>query len=125
MDLPLIEGAFPLALVLLLAASIPAVFIGLSAVLGPRRDDEVKGSPYECGIQSSSVTGDARSRINVKFYLVAMCFLIFDVEVVFLFPWAVWFQKQALFGFSVLAGFLGVLVFGWWYLLKRGALEWE
>jgi len=125
MDLPLIEGVFPLALVLLLAAAIPAVFMALSSVLGPRRDNENKGLPYECGIPAPQVTGDARSRFNVKFYLTAMCFLVFDVEVVFLFPWAVWFQDKALFGAFVLCGFLGPLVFGWWYLLKRGGLEWD
>jgi NADH-quinone oxidoreductase subunit A len=61
----------------------------------------------------------------VKFYLVAMCFLVFDVEVVFLFPWAVLFQKMGWGGFASMLGFLGVLAFGWFYLWKRGALEWE
>jgi NADH-quinone oxidoreductase subunit A len=61
----------------------------------------------------------------VKFYLIAMCFLVFDVEVVFLLPWAVLFQKMAWGGFLSMLAFLGVLAFGWYYLLKRGALEWE
>ena len=71
------------------------------------------------------VLGDARERFSIKFYLVAMCFLVFDVEVVFLFPWAVLFQKLAWGGFLSMVVFLGVLGFGWFYLVKRGALEWE
>ena len=72
-----------------------------------------------------TIACDARSHFHVKFYLVAMCFLVFDVEVVFLFPWAVLFQKMAWGGFLAMLGFLGVLAFGWFYLVKRGALEWE
>jgi NADH-quinone oxidoreductase subunit A len=125
MDWQLIESAAPLILVLGLALSIPIVFIVVSAFLGPRKPSAVKAAPYECGLPETSVTGDARSRFNVKFYLVAVFFLVFDVEVVFLFPWAVWFQDQAWAGFGVMATFLAVLAFGWFYLLKRGALEWE
>jgi NADH-quinone oxidoreductase subunit A len=69
--------------------------------------------------------GDARTQTHVKFYLVAMCFLVFDVEVVFLLPLAVLFQRMAWAGFGALLGFLGVLAVGWFYLLKRGALDWE
>jgi len=125
MDFNLFEKLFPLILSGLLAMAVPAAMILLSALLGPKRANETKLSPYECGIQSKAVSGDARSRFNVKFYLVAMCFLVFDVEIVFLFPWAVLFQKMAWAGFWAMLGFLGVLAFGWFYLLKRGALEWE
>ena len=125
MNLPLIEDLLPIGLSLVLAMAVPAAMFLLSALLGPRRDNAAKLSPYECGIQSQAVSGDARHRFNVKFYLVAMCFLVFDVEVVFLFPWAVLFQKMAWGGFFSMLGFLGVLAFGWFYLWKRGALEWE
>ncbi len=125
MNFEFIEDILPLVLALFLAMAVPTAMILLSALLGPRKDNETKLSPYECGIQSPAIPGDARHRFNVKFYLVAMCFLVFDVEVVFLFPWAVLFQKLAWGGFLSMLGFLGVLAFGWFYLWKRGALEWE
>ncbi len=125
MNFDLIENLLPIVLALLLAMAVPAAMFLLSAWLGPRRDNETKLSPYECGIQSPAVSGDARHHFNVKFYLIAMCFLVFDVEVVFLFPWAVLFQKMAWGGFFCMLGFLGILAFGWLYLVKRGALEWE
>ena len=125
MNFELIENLLPLVLALVLAAAVPAAMMILSALLGPRTDNKVKLSPYECGIQASGVSGDARHHFNVKFYLIAMCFLVFDVEVVFLFPWAVLFQNMAWGGFFSMLGFLGVLAFGWLYLLKRGAFEWE
>jgi len=120
-----LENILPIALALVLAMAIPALMFLLSAILGPHKDNDTKLSSYECGIQSPAVSGDARNHFNVKFYLIAMCFLVFDVEVVFLFPWAVLFQKMAWGGFLSMLGFLGVLAFGWFYLLKRGALEWE
>jgi NADH-quinone oxidoreductase subunit A len=125
MNFELIENLFPLVFGILLAMSVPAAMIILSYFLGPKRPNETKLSPYECGIQSTAVSGDARNHVNVKFYLIAMCFLVFDVEIVFLFPWAVLFQKMAWGGFFSMLGFLGILAFGWFYLLKRGALEWE
>jgi NADH-quinone oxidoreductase subunit A len=125
MDVIFLQDVAPLVLTLFLAAVLPAVFILLSAVLGPRKKDEAKDSPYECGLQASADLGDARTRFNVNFYLVAVSFLVFDVEVAFLFPWAVWFQNQAWAGFAVMAAFAGILTFGWWYLLRRGGLDWE
>jgi len=125
MDQELLKNLFPIGLGLLLAMAVPAALLLLSALLGPRKDSAIKLAPYECGIQTQALEGDARRHFNVKFYLVAMCFLVFDVEVVFLFPWAVLFQKMAWGGFLAMLGFLGVLAFGWFYLVKRGALEWE
>jgi NADH-quinone oxidoreductase subunit A len=124
-DFALVENLFPLVLALLLAILVPAAMILLSTLIGPRQDNEAKLSTYECGIQPQAQAKDARFKFNVKFYLIAMCFLVFDVEVVFLFPWAVLFQKMAWAGFILMLGFLGILAFGWFYLLKRGALEWE
>lgn len=126
MNMALFENLFPLGLGLLLAMAVPAALMLVSALLSPKGSkDAAKTASYECGLQSAGVAGDARNRINVKFYLVAMCFLVFDVEIVFLFPWAVLFQEMAWTGFFAMSGFLGVLAFGWYYLLKRGALEWE
>lgn len=125
MESELLQNVFPLVVTILLAVLIPTLFMVLSRFMGPQTKDPVKLSAYECGIQSKGQIGDARHRFNVKFYLVAIFFLIFDVEVLFLFPWAVWFQNDILYGFVSMLAFLGVLVFGWFYLLKRGALEWE
>jgi len=125
LDWTLLENLAPILIPLVLAGLIPLVFLLLSSLLGPHKPSAEKSMPYECGIQQPAISGDARMRFNVKFYLVAMCFLVFDVEVVFLFPWAVWFQDKAWAGFGVMASFLGVLAFGWWYLLKRGGFEWE
>jgi len=125
MNFELLENLLPLALALVLAMAVPAAMMLLSALMGPKHDTVNKLSPYESGIQPSGISGDARHHFNVKFYLVAMCFLVFDVEVVFLFPWAVLFQKMAWGGFASMLAFLGVLAFGWFYLLKRGAFEWE
>src|SRR5580658_9439949 len=104
MNFELIENLFPLVFGILLAMAVPAAMIVLSYFLGPKGANETKLSPYECGIQSVAVSGDARNHVNVKFYLVAMCFLVFDVEIVFLFPWAVLFQRMAWAGFLSMLG---------------------
>lgn len=122
---PLLGDVLPLLAAGVVAVLLPAGMMLLSALLGVKNNDETHQAPYECGITPSAVVGDARVRFNVKFYLVAMCFLVFDVEVLFLLPWAVWLSDQASLGFFAMAVFLGVLGFGWYYLLKRGALEWE
>ncbi|GIU70447.1 MAG: NADH-quinone oxidoreductase subunit A 1 [Candidatus Woesearchaeota archaeon] len=115
----------PILITLLLAMAIPAVFLTLSYYLGPKNNHPTKLSPYECGIPTKKTVGDARHRFHVKFYLVAMFFLIFDVEVLFLLPWAVWFQNDLQYGIISMFIFIGILFFGWYYLLKRGGLEWE
>lgn len=115
----------PLLITIILAVAIPIVFLILSYFLGPKNNHPVKLSPYECGIPEKKTFGDARHRFHVKFYLVAMFFLIFDVEVLFLLPWAVWFRDQLYYGIVSMFIFIGVLFFGWYYLLKRGGLEWE
>lgn len=124
-DFELGKDALPILLTLGFAVLLPTVLMALSYGWGPKNSGERHHAPYECGIQPPSVVGDARARFNVKFYLVAMCFLVFDVEVLFLLPWAVWFRGQAVSGYATMAMFLGVLGFGWYYLWKRGALEWE
>lgn len=115
----------PIVVTILLAVLIPALFLSLSYFLGPRNHHPIKLSPYECGISEKKIFGDARHRFHVKFYLVAMFFLIFDVEVLFLLPWALWFQNQMIYGIVSMFIFISVLFLGWYYLLKRGGLEWE
>lgn len=106
-----------------LALFVPALVLWVSGRFGPRRPNAAKSSVYECGIVPEV---DARRRFSAKFYLVAILFLIFDIEVAFLIPWAVVFRD--LQGFAVLwqmAMFLGVLVAGLVYVIRRGALKWE
>ncbi len=91
-------------------------------VLGPRRPDTEKISPYECGFEAF---GDSRMKFDVRYYLVAILFIIFDLEIAFLFPWAVVLDKIGMVGYIAMAVFLGILVVGFIYEWKKGALEWE
>ena len=113
----------PIVFLLFLAVVVGSVIVGVSAWMGPRtRRLTVHDSPYECGLVP---TGDARGRVDVKFYLLAMLFILFDVEIVFLFPWAVAFKQLGLVGVIEMAIFIGILVVGFWYAWKKGALEWD
>jgi NADH-quinone oxidoreductase subunit A len=94
----------------------------LSVVLGNHRPDAQKNSPYECGFEPFE---DARMKFDVRYYLVAILFIIFDLEIAFLFPWAVALEEIGVFGFIAMMAFLGVLVVGFIYEWKKGALEWE
>ena len=114
---------FPFFVTLGLAIIIPLAMMVLSAFIGPRKPNPVKNEPYECGVPSS--TGVRRGRLSVKFFLVAILFLVFDIEVVFLFPWAVVFRSLGLLGFIEMGLFILVLVAGLAYAWKKGALEWE
>ena len=96
--------------------------IAIGALLGPHRPDEAKLSPYECGFGAFE---DARINFDVRYYLVAILFIIFDLEIAFLFPWAIVMDKMGWFGFSAMMVFLGILVIGFIYEWKKGALEWE
>lgn len=118
---PPIYGYIPIALFFLVALLIPAVLLGVSRLLQRRVFDRSKLMPYECGI---TPTGDARERFSVRFYMVAMLFLIFDVETIFLFPWAVIYDKLALFGLVEMIIFIGILVVGYYYAWRKGAFEW-
>ena len=91
-------------------------------VLGPRRPDAEKLSPYECGFEAFE---DSRMKFDVRYYLVAILFIIFDLEIAFLFPWAIVLDRIGMLGFSAMMLFLGVLVIGFAYEWKKGALEWE
>ncbi len=116
------ESYQPILFVLLLAALIPAAFMLLSARLGPKRPLPAKLTPYESGIKPLSPPDQ---RLQVKFYLVAVLFLIFDVEAVFLFPWAVRFRELGMFGLVEMFVFLLILVIGLLYAWRKGALEWR
>jgi len=112
----------PLALFALAAVAFAIIALTLGSLIRPAgRDQEGKLEPYECGVEP---VRDARQRFSVRFYIVAMLFLIFDVETVFLFPWAVQFRQLALFGFVEMMIFIAILIFGYAYAWKRGALEW-
>ena len=91
-------------------------------LLGPRKPDSEKLSPYECGFEAFE---DSRMRFDVRYYLVAILFIIFDLEIAFLFPWAVVLDEIGMFGYLAMMLFLGILVIGFIYEWKKGALEWE
>ncbi|MBU6391386.1 MAG: NADH-quinone oxidoreductase subunit A [Planctomycetota bacterium] len=112
----------PILILFIIAAGFAITNIGLSAVLGRRKPTAEKLSPYECGIDP---VGTARERFSVKFYLIAMIFVIFDIEVVFLYPWAVAFKELKLFGFIEMLIFVGILLVCYLYIWKRGGLEWD
>lgn len=95
---------------------------GVSRLLGVHRPDSEKNSPYECGFEAFE---DARMKFDVRYYLVAILFILFDLEIAFLFPWAVVLDDIGLFGFVAMMIFLGILVVGFIYEWKKGALEWE
>ncbi|RLD99768.1 MAG: NADH-quinone oxidoreductase subunit A [Aquificota bacterium] len=116
------EAYWPLILVLLLGVGFGGVAVFLSAVLGPKKPDPIKLSPYECGLDP---IGDARMPFFVHYYIVALLFLVFDIEVVFTYPWAVYFKELGLFGFVEMAVFIGIFLAIFVYVWGRGALEWE
>jgi len=115
----------PIALLFLLAVGFGASILAVTHLFGPRKPNPIKLSPYESGVPPR---GDARLRFSVKFYLIAMLFILFDIEVVFLYPWAVVFRELLADGVGVLAWvlvFLGVLELGLLYLWRKGGLEWD
>ena len=99
------------------------VFTAAAVLLGPKVHSKVKSQPFESGMPSSG--SSHQKRFNVKFYMVAMIFLIFDVEIIFLYPWAVRFRELGWFGFGEVMIFISILVLGLAYVWKKGALEWE
>jgi len=104
------------------AALIVVILLGAGALLRPHHPSRVKGEAFECGNPPS---GPAWSRVSVKFYLTAILFIVFDVEVVFLYPWAVTFRRLGMFGFVEMAIFVLVLALGFVYVWRKGALEWS
>ena len=111
----------PLLIHFLLAGAVAGAIVILSWIIGYRKPTRAKMSPYECGM---TPVGDARERFSVKFYLVAMMFIIFDVEAVFLYPWAVVLRQLKMFGFWEMLVYIGVLLVGFFYIWKKGVLDW-
>jgi NADH-quinone oxidoreductase subunit A len=117
-----LAGYLPILIFLAIAGAITLVMVLLPLMLGPLHPDSEKLSSYECGFETF---GDARGQFDVRFYLVSILFIIFDLEVAFLFPWAVSLSRIGLLGFWSMMGFLSVLTIGFIYEWKKGALDWE
>ena len=113
---------FPILLFLLVGLAIGVAPVVLGKLLGPNRPDPEKLSPYECGFEAFE---DARMKFDVRYYLVAILFILFDLEIAFLFPWATVINDIGLAGFVSMMLFLGILVVGFVYEWMKGALEWE
>jgi NADH-quinone oxidoreductase subunit A len=118
----MLQNYVPILIFFLLAAAFGLGTVVISALLGPRRPNPEKLSTFECGM---TVEPGARKPFDVRYYLVAMAFLIFDVEVVFLYPWAVKFKALGLFGLVEMLVFLFILLVGYAYIWRKGVLEWE
>ena len=112
----------PIAILMATALALAGLVLLLSYVLGPRRPSARKSVPYESGIRPLT---SARQRFPVKFYLVAMLFIVFDIEAVFFYPWAVTFRQLKLYGLVEMLVFIGTLLVGYFYVLKKGALDWD
>ena len=112
----------PVLIFIAIGGVVGVVLIALGFLLGPNRPDDEKLSPYECGFEAFE---DSRMRFDVRYYLVAILFIIFDLEIAFLFPWAVSLDTIGMFGLIAMAIFLAILVVGFIYEWKKGALEWD
>ena len=111
----------PIVLFLIVAAAFPGVTLLILRVVRPKVYHPQKMMPYECGIDPIK---DARDRFSVRFYIIAMLFLIFDVETVFLLPWAIVYDQLAIFGLIEMLIFMGILIVGYYYAWRKGALNW-
>jgi NADH-quinone oxidoreductase subunit A len=120
-----LKAYLPVLILLLLAIGLGATILVVSYYLGPRRAERIKGTPYESGVDP---TGDARIPFNIRFYLIGILFIVFDVEAVFLYVWAVIYRSYLGLGAYLLvemALFIGILLLGYVYAWKKGALEWD
>lgn len=120
-------GYTPLAMLMAIAVGLAAFLLWLSQAVGPKRPNDAKESPYECGVEP---VGTARTRFPVRYYLVALVFVVFDLEAVFIYPWAVSYKEMIGLGRGALAFgemllFMGILAVGFVYLWRRGALDWD
>ncbi len=116
------ETWFPVLIQILLALAVAGGMIGASALLGRRMRDAVKSTPYESGMVP---VGNAKERFSVKFYLVAMVFILFDIEAIFLYPWAVVYRELKLFAFFEMLVFVVLVLCGFFYIWKKGVLDWS
>ena len=118
----MLEQYFPVLLFVLFGVTVGGVLLAAGTLLSPNRPNAEKLSPYECGFEAFE---DARMKFDVRYYLVAILLILFDLEIAFLFPWAVVLPEIGFFGFAAMMVFLAVLVVGFVYEWKKGALEWE
>ena len=116
-------GAYlPILVLVVIAVLFGLGSVIMSSLIGQKKPSQVKLAPYECGCEP---VGSARERFSVKFYLIAMLFILFDIEAVFLYPWAVLFKRLGMFGLVEMGVFIAILFVGYVYVWKKGALEWE
>ncbi|MBC7786860.1 MAG: NADH-quinone oxidoreductase subunit A [Methylophilaceae bacterium] len=118
----MLTNYFPILLFIIVGLAIGVVPLVLGKLVSPHKPDAEKNSPYECGFEAFE---DARMKFDVRYYLVAILFILFDLEIAFFFPWAVVLREIGLFGYVAMMIFLGILVVGFIYEWKKGALEWE
>ena len=118
----MLQSYLPILIQFLVASLVAGAILGVSALVGVRRPTREKLSPYECGM---APVGDARERFSVSFYLIGMLFILFDVEAVFLYPWAVVYKGLKWFGFVEMLLYIMILLAGYLYLWKKGALDWS
>ena len=118
----MLEQYFPILLFILFGLALGAVMLGVGRMVSPNRPDPEKLSPYECGFEAFE---DARMKFDVRYYLVAILFILFDCEIAFLFPWAVVLRDIGMFGFVAMMIFLAIFVVGFIYEWREGALEWD
>jgi NADH-quinone oxidoreductase subunit A len=116
------QSYFPVLVQVLIAIALAAGLIGASALLGKRARSPLKDTPYESGM---APVGSARERFSVKFYMVGMIFILFDIEAVFLYPWAVVYRQLKMFAFAEMFVFIGLVLVGYFYVWKKGALDWS
>ena len=116
-----LAGYVPIFLFMGLAFLFPIVTLMVAKLIRPSTGGEGKLAPYECGVDPDS---DARQRYAIRYYVVAILFVIFDVETIFLFPWAIIYRKLALFGLAEMLVFLTILIVGYVWIIKKGALDW-
>lgn len=116
------ETYFPVLVQILIALAVAGGMIGASSLIGRKVRDVIKDSPYESGMKP---VGDARERFSVKFYLVAMVFILFDIEAIFLYPWAVVYRELKFFAFTEMLVFIVLVLCGFFYIWKKGVLDWS
>lgn len=116
------ELYFPILIQVLIAAGLASALVGLTGLLGKRARSPLKDTPYESGM---APVGSAQERFSVKFYLVGMIFILFDIEAVFLYPWVVVYRNLGMFGFLEMFVFVMVVLVGFFYVWKKGALDWS
>ena len=119
---PYIWNYLPLLMQIVVVGALSGGMVGMSFFIGRHRNLKEKLETYECGIPAE---GDARGRFSVRFYMVAMLFILFDVEAVFLYPWAVIFKDLKMFGFWEMLVYIGIVLAGYWYIVKKGVIDWN